>query len=410
MKKKKNKISQIRIIFLFSLLLFLEGCGTAPPINPPPSIPPEDAILVTISVLPETMTLPVGGSQTITSITANYDTAADVNISLAECSYSTDNPSVATVAAGTITGVSAGTAIITVTYTEGMITQTDTIEVDVLITGIIIYPVHNLTQNKSYFAIQDAIDDANNGDTIEVDEGTYYENIIFNGKSSITLQCSDPSDPAVVTATVIDGGGKDHVVAFLEDINSNLKGFTIQGGNTKEYGGGIYIWNSSSNINGNMIKGNTAEFHGGGIYIQGGYPTINDNTVSGNSANSWGGGIYCFESNPTIVDNTIEGNHAVTDGGGIHFYSSSGFITDNAISGNTAGRWGGGIYLCGDSNSNPTIVSNIITDNAAETTGGGIYDNLYCSPTIMNNTICGNNPDQVEPDNYPNNLIDSLCN
>jgi len=405
MKKK-----MIKIIYLFLILFLMWGCNTAPPIHPPPSIPPEDATLVSISVLPETMTLSVGGSQTITSITAGYDDASDIDIPLAECVYSTDNPGVATVAAGNITGVSAGTATITVTYTEGANTRTDIIEVEILITGIIVYPVHNISQNKSYFAIQDAIDDANSGDTIEVDKGTYYENIVLNGKSSITLQCSDPSDPAVVAATVIDGGGKDHVVAFLEDINSNLKGFTIQSGNTKEYGGGIYIWNSSSNITGNMIKGNTAEFHGGGIYVQGGYPEIYDNTVSGNSANSWGGGIYCFQSNPTIVDNTVEGNHAVSDGGGIHFYSSSGFITDNAIRGNTAGRWGGGIYLCGDSNSTPTIVRNVINDNSAETTGGGIYVNLYCSPIMMNNTICGNSPDQVEPDNYPNNIIDSQCN
>jgi len=290
------------------------------------------------------------------------------------------------------------------------VTRSDTLTVNVLLTGVIVYPVHNITQNKSYFAIQDAIDDAKSGDTIEVEKGTYYENIVLNGKSSITLQCSNPSDSAVVAATVIDGGGKDHVVAFLEDINSNLKGFTIQGGDTKEYGGGIYIWNSSSSIIGNMIKGNTAKFHGGGIYVQGGYPTINDNTISGNSANSWGGGIYCFQSNPTIVDNTIEGNHAVRDGGGIHFYSSSGFITDNAIIENTAGRWGGGIYLCGNSNCNPTILRNIISNNAAETIGGGIYVDLYCSPTFMNNTICSNTPDQVKPDNYPNNIINHVCN
>ena len=409
MKKLNMKIS---ILFLLLLFFLIWGCNTAPPINPPPSNLPEDATLVSISVLPKTMTLSVGGSQSITSITANYDTAADVDIPLSECTYSSDNPGVATVGTGNITGVSAGTATITVTYTEGGTIRTDSIVVEVLITGIIVYPVHNITQNKSYFAIQDALDDANNGDTIEVDEGTYYENIVFNGKNSITLQCSNPSDPAVVAATVIDGGGKDHVVAFLEDINSNLKGFTIQGGNTKEYGGGIYIWNSSSNITGNMIKGNTAEFHGGGIYVQGGYPAIYDNTVSANSANSWGGGIYCFQSNPTIVDNTIEGNHAVSDGGGIHFYSSSGFITDNAISENTVGRWGGGIYLsgAGGSISEPTVMNNLIKDNAAESLGGGIYVNLYCSPTFMNNTICGNTPDQVEPDNYPNNIINHVCN
>jgi len=409
----KKQTIKINIFSLFFILFLIWGCNTSPPINPPPSNLPEGATLLSISVLPEAMTLSVGGSQIITSVTASYDTAADTSIPLTDCSYSSNNTAVATVTAnGTITGVANGTATITVSYTGDTVTRSDTLTVNVLLTGVIVYPVHNITQNKSYFAIQDALDDANSGDAIEVDKGTYYENIVLNSKSGITLQCSNPSDPAVVAATIIDGGGKDHVVAFLEDINSNLKGFTIQGGNTKEYGGGIYIWNSSSNISGNMIKGNTAEFHGGGIYIQGGYPTINDNTISGNSANSWGGGIYCFQSNPTIVDNTIKGNHALDDGGGLHFYSSSGFITDNAISGNTAGRWGGGIYLAGigGSISEPTIMNNLIKDNAAESLGGGIYVNLYCSPTFMNNTICGNTPDQVEPDNYPNNIINHVCN
>ena len=73
---------------------------------------------------------------------------------------------------------------------------------------------------------------------------------------------------------------------------------------------------------------------------------------------------------------------------------------------------GGGIYLsgAGGSISEPTVMNNLIKDNAAESLGGGIYVDLYCSPTFINNTICGNTPDQVEPNNYPNNIINNLCN
>src|SRR6056297_800898 len=118
----KEQINKRILLILFLFLLFLWGCNTAPPVNLPPSTPPEDAILVSITVLPETMTLSAGGSQTITSIAANYDIATDVIIPLADCSYSSNNPGVATVANGTIAGVSTGTAIITVNYTEGTIT------------------------------------------------------------------------------------------------------------------------------------------------------------------------------------------------------------------------------------------------------------------------------------------------
>jgi len=58
-------------------------------------------------------------------------------------------------------------------------------------------------------SIQAAIDDANNGDEIEVAPGTYYESVNFNGKA-VRLYSSD--GPQVTT---IDGSGYYHVVQCL---------------------------------------------------------------------------------------------------------------------------------------------------------------------------------------------------
>ena len=88
-------------------------------------------VLDYIVVLPETMIFFVGESQTITSITAHYNDGSSANIALADCTYVSDDPGIATVVMGEITGVSAGIAIITVSYTEGGITKTDTVEVTV---------------------------------------------------------------------------------------------------------------------------------------------------------------------------------------------------------------------------------------------------------------------------------------
>ena len=87
-----------------------------------------------------------------------------------------------------------------------------------------------------YPTIQSAIDTADNNDIVIVDPNRYYENINFLGKA-ITLQSTDPNDPNIIAATIIDGNrpadvNYASVVTFNsgEDNNSVLTGFTITGG------------------------------------------------------------------------------------------------------------------------------------------------------------------------------------
>ena len=90
------------------------------------------AILISIKASPSSMNLSVGESQTISSVTAYYDDSSSANIALTNCSHTSSNPACATVNnSGTISGVSEGTAAITVSYTENEITKTDTVEITV---------------------------------------------------------------------------------------------------------------------------------------------------------------------------------------------------------------------------------------------------------------------------------------
>ena len=63
---------------------------------------------------------------------------------------------------------------------------------------------------KPYTTIQSAINDANDLDTVLVYPSTYNETISMDGKD-ITLTSTNPEDPNVVEATVIDAGGSSGV-------------------------------------------------------------------------------------------------------------------------------------------------------------------------------------------------------
>ena len=91
-----------------------------------------EAELSSIVVVPSEMTVYIGDSKPITSVTAHYDNETSASIALSSASYSSNHTNIATVNnSGVVTGVSVGTATITVSYTEDSITKTDTISVTV---------------------------------------------------------------------------------------------------------------------------------------------------------------------------------------------------------------------------------------------------------------------------------------
>lgn len=115
----------ILLIVLIEILSLLSGCGGYPSPSPPISL----TYLIGIVVQPNTMDLEVGESQYIVSVTAYYPDSSTADVLLSYCTYYSYNPSCASVnSIGLVTGISAGTTTILVTYTEGTI-RTDTVEV-----------------------------------------------------------------------------------------------------------------------------------------------------------------------------------------------------------------------------------------------------------------------------------------
>ncbi|UCG49508.1 MAG: hypothetical protein JSU94_06940 [Phycisphaerales bacterium] len=211
--------------------------------------------------------------------------------------------------------------------------------------------------SADFKTIQAAINDANDGDTVLVANGTYRENIHFDGKN-IVLTSAAPEESAIVESTIIDGNEAACVVTFdgAETPACILSGFTITNGSAVA-GGGVSGNGAKATIERNLITGNTAR--GSGI------------------PGSYGAGGGLLDCDGLIQLNIIKDNSAGFGGG---LSGCDGVIRRNIISYN---RWysGGGLYAC-----NGIIENNILIGNEA-IYGGAIAD---CDGIIRNCTIVGN--------------------
>jgi hypothetical protein len=181
--------------------------------------------------------------------------------------------------------------------------------------------------------IQEAVAKATDGDTVVVAEGTYVENVNFNGKNMI-LRSTDPFNADVVARTIIDGNKSGSVVTFAGTENETcvLSGFTIRNGEA-DYGGGICgrtgYARTHATIRENSIFQNRARGSGGGMAFCDG--TIRNNVITGNSGAEWGGGlVYCDGA----IQNNVISNNSAAVGGGLSF--CGGTIRNCIIWGNTA--------------------------------------------------------------------------
>jgi hypothetical protein len=151
----------------------------------------------------------------------------------------------------------------------------------------------------NYMTIQAAINGAapNNGDTILVWPGTYYEHIFYNGKhiTVASLYITNP-DKWYIHNTILDG-------------TSNGSCVTMNGGSDTLVMNGLTIRNGSGTI-------------GGGVYTNLATVTINNCIIEHNYALA-GGGIYLKNTQGFLSGTTIRYNHGAWGGGGIAIMSSN---------------------------------------------------------------------------------------
>jgi parallel beta-helix repeat protein len=259
----------------------------------------------------------------------------------------------------------------------------------------------------NYSKIQDAVDNASEGDTVFVYSGFYEENILIS--TSIQLIGIENN------STIIDGGSSNTVVTIVAD-NTVLLGFTIQnaqndiphagieistannvqilrniiqdngmlgisiqGPNTqgtriltntiRNNSYGVYLFNSPNTL----ILANNICDNGEGMYIVGSYASL----IMNNTVANRGLGVH-LESTYGVV---VNGNKIVNNANGVYAFNSSKIsITDNLIGWN---RWYG---LWTKDASDNIVYGNTISNNIDV----GLFLESSFDTTVTNNTIWDN--------------------
>lgn len=154
---------------------------------------------------------------------------------------------------------------------------------------------------KDYTSIQDAIDNATDGETIYVYSGTYYENIDIN--ISIQLNGENRENTIIYGEGHHSGELYSGVVNLFAD-NVSIKNFMIKSGEPDKYGWTIddgIIVNSDNNKIQNLYI--TETMHAIRL-TRTNYNLIEDNVI----ANNWVCFTFEFASNNTIISNTVSEN------------------------------------------------------------------------------------------------------
>ncbi len=229
-------------------------------------------------------------------------------------------------------------------------------------------PLEDGSVAHPFDSIQEALDAAASGDSVVLEQGTYYESSISYGGKAITLTGTDPSDPDVVAATVVDGGAQASVFVFNgEAADSVLTGLTVTNGRAR-FGGGIYVLDASPTISHSRIVGNVATYpsadaDGGGIYFVLSESTVTDTVITGNAAGGMGAGVYAWRSPITVSNTIVSGNVASWGGGGFSFLESTSVSLANCtVVGNFA-TYGGGVWLY--NGSEVALENSIVWNNSA---------------------------------------------
>jgi nitrous oxidase accessory protein NosD len=246
-------------------------------------------------------------------------------------------------------------------------------------------PLHPATHTVcssgcDFTSIQAAVDAAASGDTIEVGEGTFLENVLIEAKS-LTVE------GAARETTIVDGGhsGSVFLISTTDgiDVEARIAHMTVRNGSSS----GVCAdgWFSSGPLVSAVLddllieKSSGSSCAGGGVTsLDAAQVTVSNSIIAGNLTPAWGA-VVSWYGDLTITDSIIEGNQA--DGifvWGATYDALPLDLSDSIVSGNSGHgiltQWG--VVTV----SNSTISGNV--DH------GLFFD--YSTATVTSSTISGN--------------------
>lgn len=252
--------------------------------------------------------------------------------------------------------------------------------------------------------IQSAIDEAGNGDTVLISNGTYYldgQILVSANKTNVCIRgFSGAPEDVVIDAHNFSGKPVTNRCMIVNGNQIRLEALTFTNGRAlgpevwDRYGGGLLIQNSgkTSHVDNCRFVGNSA-LYGGGVGLIYGTVTLRDCLFLDNVASNNGGGIYVYaQVDPGILmeGGIIEGNRTGGKGGGIYVQGSAAYAVDRyqfagtTINSNEALDSGGGVYcLYSGAFSNA-----FFNGNAASNNGGGLY--FYYGGLVQDSEINAN--------------------
>jgi len=289
-----------------------------------------------------------------------------------------------------------------------------------------------------YASIQEAINNANEGDTITVKAGTYYENVIVDKPLTIKSQ-NGPENTIVCTVDTETGKNVFEIAAD----NVEISGFTIENSTNRTIPGdpfdpasyvdgcGIYVETcTGTKISRNILKNNfegivftdcsnilvsenqiPESIHKGARIAYSSSVTISKNNITRNG----NCGIVIFHcSTGSVSENQIEANkNGAVISNSLDITVSNNNITNNAFHGlNLVGGHSNRIFgntmrnntngICPSGSTNNNIYENTLQDNKYGIAFYGSSNNFIYHNNFISNSLQANNFLGHETNSYDN--------